>query len=249
MDQARIFFFSGTGNSYAIARELGRHFSVEPELVTHFKDMDSIEVAAPRIGIAAPVYLGDIPRPVKEFLLKLWFADPAPYVFAVLTSGSGENKNGFKNIHIALAQHGARLSLACDVKMPSAFQARADMEAVLGAAPEAVAEIAGAIERRQVNYAPQGAAALPEDFTKLSFLYRPLTRLRVTEQCTGCGLCCKLCPEDNIALRGGRAVRGKNCVACTACASWCPQHAIKSRMSRLLKGQYHHPGVSAGDLL
>ena len=249
MEETRIFCFSGTGNSYAIAKELGRHFSVRPELMTHSKDVNTVEVAASRVGIVAPVYMNDIPKAVKEFLLRLSFADADPYVFAVLTSGSGGNKNGFKNIHIALAQHNARLALAHDIKMPSAFQARADMESVLNAVPEAVTEIAGAIERRQENYTPPCAAALPKDFTRLSFMYRPLTRLHVTEQCTGCGLCCKLCPANNILLHDNKAVRGKNCIACTACASWCPQQAIKSRMSRMLKGQYHHPEVSADDLL
>jgi len=59
-------------------------------------------------------------------------------------------------------------------------------------------------------------------------------------------LCCKLCPTNNIIIQNGKAVRGKNCIACTACANWCPQHAINSRM---LKGHYHHPEVSATDLV
>jgi len=247
--ETSIFCFSGTGNSYAIAKEIGRHFSVEPELMTHFKGNDPIEVTASRVGIVAPVYMNDIPKVVKEFLLKLSFADAAPYVFAVLTSGSGENKNGFKNVNIALAQHNARLALAYDIKMPSAFQGRDDVESVLGAVPETVAEISGAIEGRRENYTPQGTTTLPKDFAKLSFLFKPLTRLTVTEECNGCGLCCKLCPTNNIELCDNKAVRGKNCIACTACASWCPQHAIRSRMSRMLKGQYHHPEVSASDLL
>jgi len=248
MEETIIFCFSGTGNSYAIAKGIGRHFSVKPELMTRYKDIDPVEVTASRVGIVAPVYMNDIPKVVKEFLLRLSFSN-APYVFAVLTSGSGENKNGFKNIDIALAQHHARLALAYDVKMPSAFQARADMESILSAVPGAAAEIAGAIESRHENYTPQGATALPKDFTKLSFLYKPLTRLTVTEKCNGCGLCCKLCPANNIELHDKKAVRGDNCIACTACANWCPQYAIKSRMSRMLKGQYHHPEVSANDLL
>ena len=245
----KIFCFSGTGNSYAIAKEIGRHFSVELELMARYKDIAPIEVTASCVGIIAPVYMNDIPRVVKEFLLRLSFTVAAPYVFAVLTSGSGENKNGFKNVNLALAQHNARLALAYDIKMPSAFQGRSDVESVLGAVPETVEEITGAIESRRENFTPQGVTALPKDFTKLSFMYRPLTRLNVTEACISCGLCCKLCPTNNIELHDNKAVRGKNCIACTACASWCPQHAIKSRMSRMLKGQYHHPDVHASDLL
>jgi len=249
IEKTIIFCFSGTGNSYAAAKEIGRYFSVEPVLMTHYSDIDPIDVTASCIGIVAPVYMNDIPRVVKEFLLRLSFMDAAPYVFAVLTSGSGENKSGFKNIDIALAQHNASLALAYDIRMPSAFQARADMNSVLNAVPEAIAEITKAVKDKRENYTPQGAATLPKDFMKLSFLYKPLTRLTITEKCSGCGLCCKLCPTNNIEMRDGKAARGDNCVACTACANWCPQHAIRSRMSRILKGQYHHPEVSATDLL
>jgi len=242
----KIFCFSGSGNSYSIATKVGSYFSVKPELITNFKDESKIEVTDSQIGIIAPVYLNDIPKVVKEFILKLSFASPNVHVFAVLTSSSGKNKKGFKNINLALVQHNVKLALAYDISMPSSFQERADVDAVLSAVPKRIAEISKAIENRHENYTPHGSTTLPKNFTRLSFMYRPLTRMTVTEKCGGCGLCCKLCPTNNLILQNGKAVRGKNCIACTACANWCPQHAITSRM---LKGQYHHPDVSATDLL
>ena len=241
----RIFCFSGTGNSYSIATKIGAHFSAKPELITSFNE-STIEVADSQIGIIAPVYLNDIPKVVKEFILKLSFTDSSTYVFAVLTSSSGKNKSGFKNIHLALAQHNARLALAYDISMPSSFQERADMDFVLSTVPEKIVEITKAIEDQRKNYAPHGSTMLPKNFTKLSVMYRPLSRMTVTDKCVGCGLCCKLCPTNNIEIQNGKAVHGKKCIACTACANWCPQHAINNRM---LKGRYHHPEVSATDLL
>ena len=242
----RIFCFSGTGNSYAVAKTIGKYFSVEPELITQFKDKSTIEIEDSQIGIIAPVYLNDIPRIVKEFVLKLSFANNNTYVFTALTSSSGKNKNGFKNINIALSQHNAILALAYDVSMPSSFQVRADMASVLDAVPQKVIEIAKAIENKHENYTPRGSTALPKNFTKLSVMYRPLSRMTVTEKCGGCGSCRRLCPTNNIEIKNGKAVRGKNCIACTACANWCPQRAIESRM---LKGQYHHPEVNVTDLV
>jgi len=242
----KIFCFSGTGNSYSVASEIGAHFSVKPELITGFVSKGTIEVLDSQIGIIAPVYLNDIPKVVKEFILRFSFADTNKFVFVVLTSGSGRNKNGFKNTCIALAQHHVRLALAYDILMPSSFQDRADMESVLSAVPDKVAEITKAIEDKRENFTLHGSIELPKNFTKLSVMYRPLSRMQITEKCIGCGLCSSLCPTSNIEIGNERAVRGKNCIACTACANWCPHNAIKSRM---LKGQYRHPEVNATDLL
>ena len=148
----KIFCFSGTGNSYSVAKEIGKSFSVEPVLITKFKDQSSVKITDSQIGIITPVCLNDIPRIVKEFILRLSFERPSTYVFAVLTSGSGRNKNGFKNINIALAQHNVKLSLAFDVQMPSSFQARNDMDSVLDAVPERISRITAAIKNRLVNY-------------------------------------------------------------------------------------------------
>jgi len=241
----RVFCFSGTGNSYSVAMKIGVHFSTKPELITSFNE-NTIEVADSQIGIISPVYLNDIPKVVKEFILKLSFANTNTYVFAVLTSSSGKNKNGFKNINLALAQHNIRLALTYDISMPSSFQEKADMDSVLSDVPKKLAVISKAIEDKRENYTPHGTTTLPQNFTKLSVMYRPLSRMTVTEKCMGCGLCSKLCPTKNIEIHNGKAVRGKKCIACTACANWCPQHAINNRM---LKGQYHHPEVSVTDLL
>ena len=242
----RIFCFSGSGNSYSVAAEISKYFSIQPELITSFKEKSTLEIADSQIGIIAPVYLNDIPKVVKEFILKLSFADNNVYVFTVLTSSSGKNKNGFKNVNISLAQHNAKLALAYDISMPSSFQERAGMSTVLSTTPPKVAEIIEAIKDRRENYTPHGCVKLPKNFTKQSLMYRLLSRMTVTENCEGCGLCCKLCPTNNIQIKDSKAVRGKNCIACAACANWCPQYAISSRM---LKGQYRHPDVRANDLL
>lgn len=243
----KIFCFSGTGNSYWIAREIGKYFSVVPELITKFSGTQSIIVEDEQVGIIAPVYLNDIPRVVKEFLLRLSFTGNNPYVFAVLSSGSGKNKNGFQNISIALAQHHAQLSFADDIMMPSSFQTRENMGEVLSEAPQKIAEICKAVEEKRLNYAQKGGTILPKNFTQLSFLYKSLTRMTVTDQCNGCGLCAKLCPTNNITIEKGKAVRGNNCIACVACANWCPNHAIEHRM--LKDPPYHHPDVSASELM
>ena len=52
--------------------------------------------------------------------------------------------------------------------------------------------------------------------------------LKVTEKCTGCGICEKVCPAASIKLVNGKAVYVPgNCQTCLACAHACPQKAIQ----------------------
>jgi len=47
------------------------------------------------------------------------------------------------------------------------------------------------------------------------------------EKCTGCGLCVKNCPANNITLEQ-TAVHGKDCTFCYSCVKICPSGATKS---------------------
>ena len=45
--------------------------------------------------------------------------------------------------------------------------------------------------------------------------------------CIGCGKCAEKCPLNNIILKNGRPVWGKNCTHCMACICYCPAQAIE----------------------
>ena len=51
-------------------------------------------------------------------------------------------------------------------------------------------------------------------------------KLKISDNCTGCGLCVSLCPMKNISLKGGRAVADNKCTMCYRCISRCPQKAV-----------------------
>lgn len=50
---------------------------------------------------------------------------------------------------------------------------------------------------------------------------------RVGGECVGCGKCVNICPLNNIILKDGKPVWGKNCTHCMACISYCPAKAIE----------------------
>ena len=51
-------------------------------------------------------------------------------------------------------------------------------------------------------------------------------KLKINENCIGCGKCVSLCPMKNISLQKGKAVADKKCTMCFRCISHCPQKAI-----------------------
>ncbi len=57
--------------------------------------------------------------------------------------------------------------------------------------------------------------------------------------CTGCGLCAKRCPTNNISLQNGRPVWGGSCTHCMACICRCPAEAIEYGRKSRGKPRYH----------
>ena len=63
---AMIFYFTGTGNSLYIAKELDEEIISIPQVIKQ----ERLEFAADSIGIVCPVYGHEMPGMVKEFINK-----------------------------------------------------------------------------------------------------------------------------------------------------------------------------------
>ena len=73
-----IFYFTGTGNSLYVAKQLEEHPVSIPQIIRR----PDLDFSADRIGIVAPVYGHEVPPMVKDFLKKasgflqeLWYDD------------------------------------------------------------------------------------------------------------------------------------------------------------------------------
>ena len=57
--------------------------------------------------------------------------------------------------------------------------------------------------------------------------------------CIGCGQCAKRCPMNNVAIKDGEPVWGKNCTHCMACICYCPVSAIEYGKKSVGQPRYH----------
>lgn len=60
-------------------------------------------------------------------------------------------------------------------------------------------------------------------------------QLKISDACTGCGLCTRLCPMENLVLKEGRAKAGSRCTMCYRCISSCPTQAITLLGNRIVE--------------
>ena len=250
-----IFYFTGTGNSLSVAKNIGR-FTGEPVVnVMHYRDETEVVTDDPVVGFVYPVYGSDSPRVYKEFLKKLRVS-PDAYCFAVGTMNRMD-LHSFEYVDQALVDSGAKLSYAVNFLMPGnclPTEGKSD-EWRLGTEEERALEVAEAVKSRSVNFTSPGKGTGPE-FIDAAFGHneeqKSMLRLSANESCIGCGLCARLCPLNNIRIENGRAVHGADCTACYACFHWCPKKAtvFDSTLPALnTRGQYHHPAVKPKDIM
>ncbi len=77
-----VFYFTGTGNSLYVAKELDEEIKSIPQAIKQ----ERLEFSADSIGIVCPVYGHEMPGMVKEFIRRA--ALDTGYLFIVLTYGA-----------------------------------------------------------------------------------------------------------------------------------------------------------------
>lgn len=118
-----IFYFTGTGNSLAVARQIAQKTKARLTGIPSVIAQPSIRTDAIAIGIVFPCYMAQlfgVPLMVENFIEKLRGLEDK-YVFAVCTCGGLISFNGLptiKNLSKTIKRAGGRLAAAYTVKMP-----------------------------------------------------------------------------------------------------------------------------------
>lgn len=228
MEVQKVFFFSATGNSlYVASRITNNPLSIPQEMKKQTRDY-----SAEAIGIVCPVFYGEIPQYVQNFLKKSTFH--TPYFYFVLTYGSTPTIAP----HFATAcakKCGINVSLVATIFMVDNYLPYFDMKAEMAVDKHVDAQIESLLEviNRRKTGVPTPSPLDYElyereaKFNKENPSFNDGHQITITDACVGCGTCTRVCPLGNCYLQDGTAHRkSQTCEFCMACIQNCPVNAI-----------------------
>lgn len=243
---AKIFCFSGTGNSLYAARKIAAEIGAE---VCNMRGI--AECGDDVIGFVFPTYFWGLPRSVDCFLDNLVITNKSAYIFSVTAYG-GFSSGVSGAVDKKLKKQGLRLSYGAKVKMVEnylpGFKVN-DSDELWKRSDSALDAIILDLKSRVHNK--------PQAYTILNKLAQSVYPPNVgncaenftTNGCKSCGLCEKVCPNGNITLENGAPKFGEKCEICLACLNVCPVDAIDYGKSTRGKKRYKSRRITAQELV
>ena len=294
MDSVELYFFSGTGNSLFVAKDLASKLNGELISIETLSTQKTIEPNAERVGIIFPVYfaeLGGIPNIVNEFIKKLDGIQDK-YVFAVCThhglpgmtignlkkliaNQGGSLKAGFTvNLHISyplkLKLRKAFFHKNIDIfdtnlknldqvpkKLNKWAEKQNEIVTYVKANKSGKFETQGFIKKAllaphrllmKLSYKTRYSNLAESKMPFQELIKHADNSFQVYDSCTGCGICAKVCPVNNIEIIGEKPVWNHKCENCLSCFTFCPNNSIHGEIVSY-EIKYHLPQIKLKDML
>lgn len=236
-----IFYFSGTGNSKWVAKNIAEKINDKAYDISKLNEPPEIRDEK-QIGLVFPIYAWGIPEPMILFAKKLMKSNA--FAFGICTCGA--------NAGIALKKLSKiyQLDSCYSVIMPSNYIIGEDIEKesiILNKIENAKKEIEKIsieiMQRKKIYHVNEGkypklkSTIVNTGFNKFARTTKPFYVDK--DKCNGCGLCSKSCPASTITLVDGNPIWNTKCYQCLRCINYCPQKAIQYGKETEKRGRYN----------
>ncbi|MDP4092904.1 MAG: EFR1 family ferrodoxin [Bacillota bacterium] len=259
-----IFYFSGTGNSLQVAKNISeftgeRLVSVSNEMANSQGSLEYTLADSERIGFVFPIYAWAPPKMVLDFIKQLKLHSYSDnYVFSIATCGDNIG-NAMKLLAKTLRKVKLPLHSGFSVRMPNNYIIMFDVDSKeverqkLEAAQRTLEDIRKIISERKRDVFQVVKGSFPGILTGL--VNPPFNKLGINtkkfyadDKCTGCGMCERVCNCRNISVQG-KPRWGDRCSQCLACLHYCPVKAVQYGKKSSRKGRYTNPNVNIQDFI
>lgn len=242
-----IFEFSGTGNSYVIARRLADELGVGlQDISKHVRNERWVfDAQGEDVGFVFPVYFWGLPDHVRTFAENIQVRNPGR-VWCVATC-AGESGGACRMLAGKLE---GRLSMdACyDILMPenAVFYESAPTEeeakAILADADAALDGIIASIKAGEdgdhTRYSCDGD--VDEMYAQYD-IARHTDAFTIGPDCVECRICEEVCPSHAIRVYHRKPVWDEEtCNLCMGCLNMCPKKTIQFGPETVGRNRYYH---------
>ena len=253
-----IYYYTGTGNSLWTARAVAAGIGGAELLPMAGARNDKEAAGADAVGLVFPVHMWGVPSLALRFVESM-SGDPKKYYFAFAVN-AGQVSRTLVQLGELLGSRGMTLSAGFDIVLPSNYipwggpGPAAKLEKMHREAKAKIEQASALIKAGKTGHIEKGPLWQRIIFTALYKLtYNMVPKMDrdfwTDEKCNGCGLCAKVCPVANIAMKDKRPQWLHHCEQCLACIQWCPQEAIQYGKKTPAYERYHHPEIRMKDVI
>ena len=256
-----IFYFSGTGNTRWVARQIAEAIDEELLYIPDLIRQDRYEFVLKkdeRLGFCFPTHGWQPPRIVREFIRKIKLTGEGTKVesdaFCWALTTCGDNMGEAMTIlNKDLKRKGLQAETLFSVIMPESYVCLPFMYTdtefkkvrKIEDAKHELSHIIPIIRDRKGGIIELDKGATPRLYSYVLGEYfnkKMVTDKKFTvdtEVCIQCGLCEKVCPVDNVQKTPPKWLHNGQCTSCLACYHYCPVHAINFGNITRRREQYY----------
>ncbi len=235
-----IFYFSSTGNSLYIAEQIKAELGGEIRFIPKFTgDVNAYD----KIIIVSPIHSYGLPTLVYNFIANMKSAKP---LYIVLNCG-GLQANAPYFAYQLCKENELNIRSVQVVMMPEIYtltfsQPKFVINNALRKAPKRLTSVITAIrnDNEIIIPKPRRDKWTPKHLKNRKKWHMLATHFTITEDCSDCQKCIRICPVGNIKHENGLIVFGEKCIACLSCYHRCPEKAIVYK-NRRKKDRYINP--------